>query len=351
VSEPITLNDHVKGSGAPDTADLVVLLTQLAVAGKIIARELARAALVGQLGATGALNVQGEVVKKLDVWANDVVVRALEETGLVSVLVSEEMDEPLRLSKAGAHGRYVVCFDPIDGSSNLEVNGIVGTIFSIRKSVAAGASPSVRNDAHSASAPARHARTDRAMDDDALQPGTAQVAAGYIMYGPSTLMVLTLGAGVEGFTLGPTIGEFVRSHHRIRIPARGHTYSVNEGNFAKWERSVQRYIEYLRTLDVPGGRPYTARYVGSLVADFHRTLLEGGIYLYPSDAGRADGKLRLQYEAAPTAFLAEQAGGRASTGRERIMTIDPAMPHARVPLFIGSPEDVALAEDFIGGRT
>jgi fructose-1,6-bisphosphatase I len=185
-----------------------------------------------------------------------------------------------------------------------------------------------------------------------VQPGTAQVAAGYIMYGPATLLVLTTGDGVDGFTLGPTIGEFVRSHHQIRIPARGRVYSVNEGNSTKWEPGVRCYIEYLRAADVATGRPYTARYVGSLVADFHRTLLEGGIFLYPADAtgGKPSGKLRLQYEAAPMAWLVEQAGGSASTGRARIMTIEPATPHQRVPLIIGSPEDVGLAEDFIAGR-
>ena len=322
MNEPITLEEHVKHSGHPEAAELAIVLTQLAVAGRIIARELARAALVGQLGTTGETNVQGESVKKLDIWANDVVVRAMEETGLVTTLVSEEMDEPLTLTKTGAHGRYVVCFDPVDGSSNLDVNGIVGTIFSIRKG------------------------------RETVQPGTAQVAAGYIMYGPATLLVLTTGDGVDGFTLGPTIGEFVRSHHQIRIPARGRVYSVNEGNSTKWEPGVRRYIEYLRAADVATGRPYTARYVGSLVADFHRTLLEGGIFLYPADAtgGKPSGKLRLQYEAAPMAWLVEQAGGSATTGRERIMTIEPATPHQRVPLIIGSPEDVVLAEDFIAGR-
>ncbi|MEK7715685.1 MAG: class 1 fructose-bisphosphatase [candidate division NC10 bacterium] len=322
MNEPITLDEHVKRSGHAEAAELAIVITQLAVAGKIIARELARAALVGQLGTTGETNVQGEPVKKLDLWANGVVVRAMEETGLVTTLVSEEMAEPLRLTKTGAHGRYVVCFDPVDGSSNLDVNGIVGTIFSIRKG------------------------------RETVQPGTAQVAAGYIMYGPATLLVLTTGDGVDGFTLGPTIGEFVRSHHQIRIPARGRVYSVNEGNSTKWEPGVRRYIEYLRAADVATGRPYTARYVGSLVADFHRTLLEGGIFLYPADAtgGKPSGKLRLQYEAAPMAWLVEQAGGRATTGRERIMTIEPATPHQRVPLIIGSPEDVGLAEDFIAGR-
>ena len=320
MTEPITLAEHLRGAGGPDAAGLAIVITQLAVAGRIIARELARAALVGQLGTTGDTNVQDEKVKKLDVWTNDVVVRAMEGTALVTTLVSEEMAEPLRLTKTGSRGRYVVCFDPVDGSSNLDVNGVVGTIFSVRRGV------------------------------EPMQPGTAQVAAGYIMYGPSTLLVLTTGAGVDGFTLGPTIGEFVRSHHEIRIPARGRTYSVNEGNFSRWEPGVRRYIEHLRGVDVATGRPYAARYAGSLVADFHRTLLEGGIYLYPAEAGKSDGKLRLQYEAAPMGMLAEQAGGRASTGRERIMTIQPATPHHRVPLLIGSPEDVALAEDFIAGR-
>lgn len=318
VMDPVSLEAHLRAAGGPAAADLTVLVGALAGAGKIIARGLGRAALAGQLGATGDTNVQGEKVNKLDVWANDVVVRALGETGLVSALVSEEMAEPLR--PANARGRYVVCFDPIDGSSNLDVNGTVGTIFSIRPGV------------------------------EPTQAGTAQAAAGYIMYGPSTLMLLTTGDGVDGFTLDPTLGEFVRSHHRIRIPARGRIYSVNEGNFSKWAPGVQRYIEYLRGADVATGRPYTARYVGSLVADVHRTLLEGGIYLYPADTGKSEGKLRLQYEAAPMGMLAEQAGGKASTGRERIMTIQPAALHQRVPLLIGSTEDVTLGEDFIAGR-
>lgn len=336
--EPISLEEHLRSAGGADAAELTVLVTQLAVAGRIIARELARAALVGQLGTTGGTNVQGERVKKLDIWANDVVVRAMEDTGLVTTLVSEEMAEPLRLTTARPRGGWVVCVDPIDGSSNLDVNGVVGTIFSIRRGQEA---PRV---------PPRSTSPEAQPFDPAVQPGTAQVAAGYIMYGPSTLMVLTTGDGVDGFTLGPTIGEFVRSHRRMRIPARGRTYSVNEGNSSKWEPGVRRYVEYLRGVDVATGRPYSARYVGSLVADVHRTLLEGGIYLYPADAGTSGGKLRLQYEAAPMGMLAEQAGGRASAGRERIMTLQPATPHQRVPLLIGSPEDVALAEDFIAGR-
>ena len=317
----VTLRGHFEHAGGDP--DLTSVLIRLAETGKVIAGELARAALVGQLGTTGGTNVQGETVKKLDLWANDVVVKALAETGSVAMLVSEEMEAPLRLRAPAGRGTYVVCFDPVDGSSNLDVNGVVGTIFSVRR----GSEP--------------------------MQAGTAQVAAGYVMYGPATLLVLTTGDGVDGFTLDASSGEFMRSHHRIRIPARGRTYSVNEGNSSKWERCVQRYVEHLRAADVATGRPYSARYVGSLVADFHRTLLEGGIYFYPADAasGRASGKLRLQYEAAPMGFIVEQAGGRASTGRERIMAIAPTSAHQRVPLFIGSPEDVASAEDFIAGRT
>jgi len=352
MNEPVTLNDHLRDTGGPLVKDLTVLLTQLAVAGRIIARELARAALVSQLGFTGERNVQGEEVKKLDLWANGVVVRAMEETGLVTTLVSEEMDQPLVLTKAGSCGRYVVCVDPVDGSSNLDVNGIVGTIFSIRPAWGISAEGATSPPSPTAGPGRGGASSSPAWRglDPALQPGTAQIAAGYIMYGPATLLVLTTGHGVDGFTLGPTIGEFVRSHPTIRMPGRGRIYSVNEGNFSRWELGVQRYVEHLRTADRSAGRPYTARYVGSLVADFHRTLLEGGIYLYPADAGKTEGKLRLQYEAAPMAFIAEQAGGRASTGHERIMAIEPATPHQRVPLFIGSAEDVALAEDFIAGR-
>ncbi|MFQ5967224.1 MAG: class 1 fructose-bisphosphatase [Acidimicrobiia bacterium] len=321
----LTLAHHVRTTAGPAADELAVILSQLALAGKLIARELARAALVGQLGATGEINVQGEVVKKLDVWADEVVVNVLEVTGLVGTLVSEEKPEPFHLPHRG--GEYIVCFDPVDGSSNLDVNGIVGTIFSV------------------------HRRRERARD--ALQPGTGQAAAGYIMYGPGTLFVYSAGNGVHAFTLDPTIGEFVRSHQNIQIPARGRTYSVNESNSPRWHASVRRYIEYLRTPDVTTGRPYTARYVGSLVADFHRTLLEGGIFLYPAEPtpdGKATGKLRLLYEAAPMAFVVEQAGGRASTGTERILDIDPTSHHQRVPFVIGSPEDVALAEEFIGER-
>jgi fructose-1,6-bisphosphatase I len=323
----LRLAQHVRASTS-GVGEVAGVLDQLAVAGKLIARELSQAALVGRLGETGTVNVQGESVKKLDAWANDVVVRALEASGLVSIVVSEEMDEPLYLREAP----YVVCVDPVDGSSNLDINGVVGTIFSVRRRRGAGRAT---------------------VAADAAQPGSAQVAAGYIMYGASTVLVYTTGQGVHGFTLAPTIGEFIHSHPDLRIPARGRIYSVNDGNALSWQPGIGRYIEYLRARDQATGRPYTARYVGSMVADIHRTLLDGGIFLYPAAIGvdgRATGKLRLQYEAAPMGLLVEQAGGRASTGHERILDVKPASPHQRIPIMIGSREDVALAEEFVAGR-
>jgi fructose-1,6-bisphosphatase I len=226
-----------------------------------------------------------------------------------------------------------VCFDPVDGSSNLDVNGIVGTIFSVLKKRGPGPD---------------HARA------DVLQAGTAQVAAGYIMYGPSTLLVTTIGDGVHGFTLDRASGAWVRTHANLRMPARGRVYSINDGNFVRWPAGARRFVEHIRQVDVPTGRPYTARYAGSLVTDVHRTLLEGGIFLYPEDAAgtgkQNTGKLRLMYECSPMGMIIEQAGGAASTGRGRILDVIPTGPHQRVPLVIGSVEDVRLAEDFYADR-
>ncbi|MEE9198013.1 MAG: class 1 fructose-bisphosphatase [bacterium] len=312
--------------------DFTALLTQISLASKAIARELGRAALAGTLGTTGEVNVQGEVVKKLDVLANEIMVDALEESGLVCTMVSEEMDEPLHLGKACERAKYVVCFDPVDGSSNIDVNGVVGTIFSIRR---------------------RKGQGPDHVTADVLQRGTEQVAAGYVMYAPATLFVYTARDGLHAFTLDPTLGEFLLSHEDIRIPARGKTYSVNEGNFHRWHPYTRRLVEYLRTVDKATGRPYSLRYAGSMVADLHRTLLEGGLFLYPADVDdpkRPTGKLRLLYEAAPAALVVEQAGGRASTGTEQILDIQPTSPHQRVPLIIGSPEDVALHEKFYQER-
>lgn len=329
----ITLEAHLDEGRGPAAADLAAVVRAVAAAGVTIADELARAALIGQLGTTGDTNVQGEKVKKLDVWANDVVVAALDATGRACTLVSEEVEEIRHSPEHCAGAGFVVCFDPVDGSSNLDVNGIVGTIFSVLKTRGAGAD---------------HARA------DALQPGTAQVAAGYIMYGPSTLLVMTTGDGVHGFTLDRARGRYVRTHASVRMPARGRTYSINDGNFARWPAGARRFVEHVREVDVATSRPYTARYAGSLVTDVHRTLLEGGIYLYPEDAAgtgkQTSGKLRLMYECSPMAMIIEQAGGAASTGRARILDLVPTSPHQRVPLLIGSLEDVRLAEEFYAAR-
>lgn len=328
-----TLEAHLAAGRSRDAAAVATLVQAMAAAGVRIADELARAALIGQLGTTGDTNVQGEQVKKLDLWANDVVVEALDATGRACTLVSEEMEEIRHSRERCAGADFVVCFDPVDGSSNLDVNGIVGTIFSILKRRGEGA---------------EHAHA------DVLQPGTAQVAAGYIMYGPSTLLVVTTGDGVHGFTLDRAQGAYVRTHTNLRIPARGRTYSVNDGSFTRWPDGVRRFVEHVRAIDVASGRPYTARYAGSLVMDVHRTLLEGGIYLYPEDAAgtgkQTTGKLRLMYECSPMGMIVEQAGGAASTGRARVLDLVPTAPHQRVPLLIGSPQDVRLAEEFYAAR-
>ncbi len=312
------------------TDDLAALLVEIGLAGKIIARDVAGAALSGRLGETGETNVQDEQVKALDRWANEVMVDVLRRSGLVCTMVSEELAAPLHLEGACARSRYLVCFDPVDGSSNTDINGIVGTIFGVRPS--GGPGPDGRAGDHAA---------------NALGPGTAQVAAGYVMYGPATVLVYTAGHGVHGLTLDTTTGEYVLTHPGIRMPGHGKTYSVNEGNWHRWGGAPREFIESLRA-GADGAPRYSLRYGGSLVADFHRTLLEGGIYLYPAevDGRRARGKLRLLYEAAPLALLAEAAGGRASTGTERILEIVATEYHQRVPLLIGSAEEVGRAEAF-----
>ncbi len=276
-------------------------------------------------------SVQGDQVKKLDIWSNEIFADALEESRLVCTMVSEEMEDPLHIDGNCTGGRYVVCFDPVDGSSNIDINGVVGTIFSILRRRSQGRDHVVA---------------------DALQKGSEQVAAGYVMYGTSTVLVYAAGAGVSGFTLDQTIGEFFRSHDDIRIPRRGRIYSVNQGNYHQWPLAAQRAVDYLSTPDKATGRPYTQRYVGSMVADLHRTLLEGGVFMYPAEAGegkKSTGKLRLLYEAAPMSYVVEHAGGRASTGTERILDIEPSSYHQRVALIIGSADDVALVEEFYRG--
>ena len=311
--------------------DFTAVLTQISLGAKIISRELRQAGFTGQLGYTGEINVQGEKVKKLDIWSNDIFVDLLKETSLVCTMVSEEMETALHLPDCCTKGKYIVCFDPIDGSSNIDLNGVVGTIFSVRRREQIGQNH---------------------LPHDVLQDGTKQIAAGYVMYGPSTILVYTTGSRVDAFTLDPNTREFFLTHPNIKMPNRGHMYSVNEGRSHYWGLECQKAVDYFRAIDPQTFRPYSLRYAGSLLADFHRILLEGGVFLYPADKDdiKPGGKLRLLYEGAPMALIAEAAGGKASTGTKRVLDLVPASYHQRIPLVIGSAEDVAVIEDFYQGR-
>jgi fructose-1,6-bisphosphatase I len=304
------------------TGDFTALLTSLTLAAKIISREVNQAGLVRILGETGEINVHGEAVQKLDEFAQQTIYRAMGHSGHLCVMASEESEGIIPIPDGGKRGRYVLMFDPLDGSSNIDVNASIGTIFSIHRKITT--------------------RTADGALEDCLQRGTEQLAAGYFIYGSSTMMVYTTGHGVNGFTLDPSLGEFLLSHENIRIPKRGKIYSINEGNINQWDTGTRRYIEHVKSDQKADGRPYSLRYIGSLVADFHRNLLKGGIFLYPGPKG----KLRLLYEAAPLALVVEQAGGNASTGSQRILDIVPESLHQRVSLIIGSTEDVRLYEKF-----
>lgn len=308
------------------SGDFTGLFQAIALAGRVIASKVQKAGLADVLGATGAVNVQGETVQKLDELANKILVRCVEAGGHVCVMASEEDEAIIPIPAQYPAGKYVLMFDPLDGSSNIDVNISIGTIFSIHRRV-------------SESGPGT--------EQDCLQVGSKQVAAGYIIYGSSTMLVYTTGDGVHGFTLDPLVGEFFLSHENIRIPTRGSTYSINEGNRGVWTKGVTEWIDTLKSERAPGGKPYGQRYVGTLVADFHRTLLRGGVFAYPADRKSPGGKLRLLYECAPMAFIAEAAGGAASTGRGRVLDVEPKALHDRVPLFIGSKDDVRDAEQFI----
>ena len=310
------------------TGEFTRLFQQLALAGKIIASRVNQAGLAGVLGVTGEVNVQGERVQKLDVFANNALIHSLECGGQVCLMASEEVDDPIPIPTGYPRGRYVLMFDPLDGSSNIDVNISIGTIFSVHRRVTAeSAEPTLA---------------------DCLQPGSRQVAAGYIIYGSSTMFVYTTGERVHGFTLDPSVGEFFLSHPNLRLPERGSIYSVNEGNESKWDDKVRDWVRWLKTPDKAQGRPYSSRYIGTLVADFHRTLLKGGVFAYPADRKNPDGKLRLLYEASPLAFIARAAGGAASTGRTPILDVVPTELHQRVPLYIGSRLDVEDAIRRIG---
>lgn len=327
---PVTLDRFIvegqeKHPGA--TGELSLLLMRLGVAGKRIARELAVGDIKRTHGSAGSENVQGEEQKKLDVLANEILVESFDYGGLVSTLASEELEVPVTYGGSAEKAKYAVLFDPMDGSSNIDVNGTLGTIFSVRP---------------------RRATTEESL----LKPGTEQIVAGYILFGPALLFVYTSGDGVHVFAEDPSIGEFVLVRRRLTMPERGRAYAVNEGRRAGWSEADRAFVEYLKESDGTTGRPYSTRYSGSMVGDVHRILLEGGIYLYPADstAGKPSGKIRLLYESAPLAYVVEQAGGRASTGRERMLEVVPTSIHQRVPVAIGSSREVDLYERFVQGE-
>jgi fructose-1,6-bisphosphatase I len=308
------------------TGDFSNLLSEITLAGKMIQREVSKAGLVDVLGKTGGVNVQGEEVMKLDALADRIIYQALDHTGHLCVMASEEQEAVLEIPDRYPCGKYVLNYDPLDGSSNIDANVSIGTIFSIHRRLTPG--------------------NGCGGERDCLQPGYKQVCAGYLVYGSSCMLVYTTGQGVHGFTLDPSMGEFLLSHENIQIPGRGSIYSVNEGNSRLWDEPTRRYVEYLRDPEQHGGKLYKLRYIGSLVADFHRTLLYGGIFLYPHDRANPDGKLRLLYEAAPLSFIVEQAGGLAVAGSpRRIMEVIPETLHQRTPLVIGSRQDV---EHYLG---
>ena len=315
------------------TGAFTALLSDIALAAKIISYHVNKAGLVDILGQAGTTNVHGEEQTKLDVFANDVLVRSLAYGGKLCAMASEESEDLIPIPDEVPMGKYVCLFDPLDGSSNIDVNVSIGTIFSIYRRVTPGNGPGAL--------------------EDLLQPGYAQVCAGYVIYGSSTMLVYTTGTGVHGFTLDPSYGEFVLSHENIKIPPKGKIYSVNESYYDYWDEGMRNYIRWAKKANPSDGRPLNSRYIGSLVADFHRNLLKGGIFLYPGDnksPDRRKGKLRLLYEANPLAFIVEQAGGKASDGYRRILDIRPDSLHQRTPLFIGSREDVEIVEAFLQGK-
>ncbi|HSV87403.1 MAG TPA: class 1 fructose-bisphosphatase [Bacteroidales bacterium] len=311
---------HAKGS-------LTRLLNDIGTAAKIVNREINAAGLVDILGSVGKQNIQGETQKKLDVFANEMFITMLKGGGECCAIASEENEKVISFQNDfSEHGKYVVALDPLDGSNNIEANVSIGTLFSIyrRKSESGGGTL-----------------------EDLLQPGVNQVAAGYIIYGSSTMLVYTTGKGVNGFTLDPSVGIFCLSHPDMRFSKGGNIYSINEGYYVYFPDGVKKYIKYLQEEDKATNRPFTSRYIGSLVADFHRNLIKGGIFIYPGTTKLPSGKLRLLYECKPIAFIAEQAGGKASDGFKRIMTLEPKSLHQRAPLFTGPTEMVEKAEDYM----
>ncbi|MEO8230920.1 MAG: class 1 fructose-bisphosphatase [Ignavibacteriota bacterium] len=309
------------------TGELSDLLHDLSLAAKVISLDVNKAGLVDIIGFTGDENVHGERVKKLDVFANDMMIKAMDHGGHLCVMASEEEEDIIHIPPEFYIGKYVLLFDPLDGSSNIDVNVSIGTIFSIYKRISPDGGPGTV--------------------EDCLQIGMKQVAAGYVIYGSSTIFVYTAGNGVHGFTLDPSFGEFILSHPNIRTPKKGKIYSINEGNYLYWHPGLKKYIKWLQDEEKETERPYSSRYIGSMVSDIHRNLLYGGIYMYPGDSRNPNGKLRLMYECNPMAFIVEQAGGRASNGKQRMLEVKPTSLHQRTPVFIGSEEDVLRAEKFM----
>ncbi len=331
----ITVSRHILDSQhihPQATGELSSLLIELIVAAKTISAEVNMAGLADILGMSGKMNIQGEHVQKLDEFANNTIKRRMARCGYISVMTSEEEADAIPVAE-GYEGKYTLAFDPLDGSSNIDVNVSIGTIFSIHRALNGGTPGS---------------------ENDLLQKGSEQVAAGYIIYGSSSMLVYSTGEGVHGFTLDPSVGEFYLSHPDIKMPHKSKYFSVNEGNYHYWDDPVRNYIEYLKETDKKTGRPYSGRYIGSLVADFHRNLIAGGIFLYPRDnknPAKKTGKLRLLYEAAPLAFIAEQASGRAITDEcQDILDIEPYDLHQRVPLIIGCKHDVDMVQEFLAGK-
>ena len=334
LSKLMTIERHIfdqerKHKGA--TGDFSYLLTDIAIAAKVVSREVNKAGLVEILGFTGSRNVHGENVKKLDEYADDVFRHMLLNSGRLCIMNTEESVNAIKVPKGVPSGRYAINIDPLDGSSNIDVNVSIGTIFGIHRKISTEPGGT---------------------EEDCLQVGRKLAAAGYIIYGSSTMMVYTTGQGVHAFTLDPSVGEFLLSSEDVRMPEKGNIFSINNGNYNFWDEGTRNYINYLRERDPITERPYTSRYIGSLVSDFHRNLLYGGIFLYPLDSksqGKSRGKLRLLYEAQPIAMIAEAAGGLATDGTTDILDIVPDRLHQRVPFIVGSKKDVEQYKTFIDG--
>ncbi|MBT5471073.1 MAG: class 1 fructose-bisphosphatase [Nitrospina sp.] len=325
--ERTTFVQHIRQqekSNPGATGEFTSLMNEIIVASKIISLEVNSAG-IGEnvLGLTGKINVQGEEVQKLDEFSDITFTTLIGKSEAVCAITSEEKEDPYIIPPEDNPGKYIFMMDPLDGSSNIDVNVNIGTIFSIYRKKSEGS---------------------EVTEDDLRQKGEEQVAAGYIVYGSSTILVYTAGQGVYGFTLDPSLGEFFLSHPDLKIPEQGSTYSANEGNWGIWDEAQKNLVSFLKEDNPSSGRPYKLRYIGSLVADFHRTLLKGGLFMYPKDKNSPKGKLRFSFEAAPLALIVENAGGKASTGKQRILDIAPEGIHDRLPLFIGSKKDVEMAE-------